>query len=56
MGGGCQGCAASSVTLRQGVHAAFRKASPYLGSILDETDHSAGKNPFFNQLPPGMEA
>lgn len=55
MGGGCQGCAASSITLRQGVHAAFREAAPYLGAILDETDHAAGKNPFFRSVPTGME-
>ncbi len=55
MGGGCQGCAASAVTLRQGVHTAFRKAVPQMGAILDETDHAAGKNPFFSEMPAGME-
>lgn len=55
MGGGCQGCAASTITLRQGVHTAFRKAVPEVGAILDETDHAAGKNPFFKDLPQGME-
>ena len=54
MGGGCQGCAASTITLRQGVHTAFRNAVPEVGAILDETDHAAGKNPFFKDLPPGM--
>lgn len=55
MGGGCQGCAASTITLRQGVHTSFRKAVPEVGAILDETDHAAGKNPFFKDLPQGME-
>lgn len=56
MGGGCQGCAASSITLRQGVETSFRKAVPQLGALLDETDHTAGNNPFFTDLPAGMRA
>lgn len=54
MGGGCQGCAASAITLRQGIHTAFRNAVPQLGGIFDETDHTAGTNPFYSELPPGM--
>jgi Fe-S cluster biogenesis protein NfuA len=56
MGGGCQGCAASTITLREGVHKAFRDAAPQVGAILDETDHTAGSNPFYRNLPAGMEA
>ncbi|MCC6145200.1 MAG: NifU family protein [Candidatus Hydrogenedentes bacterium] len=54
MGGGCQGCAASSITLRSGVERAFREAVPMLGAVLDQTDHTAGTNPFFTALPVGM--
>lgn len=54
MGGGCQGCAASTITLRQGIHTAFRKAVPQLGAIYDETDHSAGTNPFYDEIPAEM--
>ncbi|MBN1517256.1 NifU family protein [Candidatus Sumerlaeota bacterium] len=54
MGGGCQGCAASRITLKQGVHAAFRAAVPELGGIFDSTNHAAGTNPFFASLPGGM--
>ncbi len=54
MMGGCQGCAASDVTLRQGIYEAFRGAVPQIGAILDNTDHSAGKNPFYTQMPAGM--
>ncbi len=54
MGGGCQGCAASTITLRRGVEGAFRKAVPMLGAVLDETDHTAGTNPYFSELPAGM--
>lgn len=56
MGGGCQGCAASSVTLRQGVETTFRTVAPYMGALLDETDHTAGENPYFKSLPAGMGA
>lgn len=54
MGGGCQGCAASTITLRAGVEGAFRNAVPALGAVLDETDHMAGTNPFFKELPAEM--
>ena len=52
--GGCQGCAASTITLTQGVHEMFRDAVPQLGAILDVTDHGAGTNPFYSELPAGM--
>lgn len=55
MGGGCQGCAMSSLTLRQGVERAFRDAVPGLGAVLDETDHAAGMNPYFKEAPAGLE-
>ena len=54
MGGGCQGCAASTITLKQGIHAAFRDAVPQVGAIIDDTDHSAGENPYFQEIPQGM--
>ena len=47
MGGGCQGCSAADLTLKQGIHSAFRKAAPYVGAIYDETDHAAGLNPYY---------
>ncbi len=56
MMGGCQGCAASTITLKQGIHQAFREAVPQIGAILDETDHAAGTNPYYSELPPGMSA
>jgi len=54
MGGGCHGCAASTITLRSGIEGAFRGAVPELGAVLDETDHTSGTNPFFKELPAGM--
>ncbi|MBI2027727.1 MAG: NifU family protein [Deltaproteobacteria bacterium] len=47
LGGGCQGCASSVATLKQGVEIALRKAVPGLGDIHDVTDHESGKNPYF---------
>jgi Fe/S biogenesis protein NfuA len=47
MGGGCQGCAMSRMTLRQGVERMVRQAVPEITVIHDITDHSSGENPFF---------
>lgn len=47
MTGGCQGCAMSRMTLRQGVERMVRKAVPEVTVIHDVTDHASGSNPFF---------
>lgn len=47
MGGGCQGCGMSSITLKHGVEQAFRKGIPNLGTVYDTTDHAAGQNPYY---------
>jgi Fe/S biogenesis protein NfuA len=46
-GGGCQGCAAVDVTLKQGVETAIRNAVPSIQAIVDVTDHQAGANPYY---------
>jgi Fe/S biogenesis protein NfuA len=46
-GGGCQGCAAVDVTLKQGVETAVRSAVPSISAIVDVTDHDAGVNPYY---------
>jgi Fe/S biogenesis protein NfuA len=46
-GGGCQGCAAVDVTLKQGVETAVRAAVPAVSAIVDVTDHEAGVNPYY---------
>ncbi|MBA3586537.1 MAG: NifU family protein [Chloroflexi bacterium] len=46
-GGGCQGCSAVSVTLKQGVETAVRAAVPAITAIVDVTDHGAGENPYY---------
>ena len=49
MSGGCQGCAASSVTLRQGFEVIVRRVAPEIVDIVDATDHTAGKKPFYQR-------
>ncbi len=47
MGGGCQGCALSRMTLRQGVERMLREAVPEITELHDVTDHALGENPYF---------
>lgn len=47
MGGGCQGCAASKMTMKHGVESAIREVCPQVGDIIDVTDHTAGANPYY---------
>lgn len=47
MRGGCQGCAMSRMTLRQGVERMIREAVPEIVGIEDVTDHATGENPYF---------
>jgi Fe/S biogenesis protein NfuA len=47
MGGGCQGCAMSRLTLSQGIETALRDAIPELEGVVDITDHASGVNPFY---------
>lgn len=50
MSGGCQGCAASQLTLRGGVERVLRAALPELRDIVDVTDHGAGARPFYGDM------
>jgi len=47
MSGGCQGCAASKVTLRQGFEVMVHRVAPEIVDIVDTTDHAAGTKPFY---------
>lgn len=47
MNGGCQGCAASAATLRQGIERIVREAVPEIQEIVDVTDHASGINPYY---------
>ena len=48
LGGGCQGCGAADVTLKQGIERAIRDLAPSVGEILDTTDHASGRNPYYS--------
>lgn len=47
MGGGCQGCALSAATLREGIQVAIKDAIPEVTEIIDVTDHDAGESPYY---------
>jgi Fe-S cluster biogenesis protein NfuA len=47
MSGGCQGCASSQVTLRQGFEVMLKRVAPEIEEIVDTTNHAAGKKPFY---------
>lgn len=47
LGGGCQGCGAADMTLKQGIKKSIRETIPEVGEILDATDHAAGRNPYY---------
>ena len=49
MSGGCQGCAASTLTLRSGFEVMVRRVAPEIREIVDTTDHAAGATPFYRQ-------
>ena len=48
MGGGCQGCAMSAATLREGITAMINQALPEVTQVIDVTDHDAGENPYYS--------
>jgi len=47
LGGGCQGCGAADMTLKQGIEKSIRERIPEVGEVLDTTDHAAGRNPYY---------
>lgn len=47
MGGGCQGCAMSKATLKQGIEVAIKQNVPEIANVYDVTDHQQGANPFY---------
>jgi Fe-S cluster biogenesis protein NfuA len=49
MEGGCQGCSASTVTLRQGVEVVVKKHVREIRDIVDVTDHASGSNPYLTR-------
>lgn len=47
MGGGCQGCSVSAMTLRDGISRTIREHLPEVTEVIDVTDHDAGENPYY---------
>ena len=45
-GGGCQGCSAIDVTLKQGVEKTLREHVPELARVVDQTDHSQAEGAY----------
>jgi Fe/S biogenesis protein NfuA len=45
--GGCQGCGAADITLKQGIERMILGAVPDIRAVQDATDHAAGKNPYY---------
>lgn len=46
-GGGCQGCSAVNITLKDGVEKRLLEAVPELNGVRDETDHSVTDHAYF---------
>ena len=46
-GGGCQGCSAVDMTLKQGVEVTLKQQIPELSQVIDDTDHSYTNNAFY---------
>jgi Fe/S biogenesis protein NfuA len=56
MGGGCQGCAISQMTLKDGIEKIITEEVPEIKQVLDNTDHTSGENPYYaNQPQAGRE-
>jgi Fe/S biogenesis protein NfuA len=47
MGGGCQGCAVSAMTLREGIARSIKDAIPEVSEVVDITEHELGENPYY---------
>jgi len=46
-GGGCQGCSAIDVTLKQGVETTLKQHIPELARVVDQTDHTQAEGAYF---------
>jgi|SRR5690625_3318972 len=55
-GGGCQGCAASTVTLKHGVERTLLDSVEGLQGVRDDTDHASGTNPYYTSTGSGSSS
>lgn len=52
LGGGCQGCAAATLTLHNAIEEMLDKEfGDLVEEVVDTTDHEAGTNPYYDTLP-----
>jgi Fe/S biogenesis protein NfuA len=47
LSGGCQGCAMSQMTLKQGIETTLLEEVTELTRVVDVTDHGGGENPYY---------
>ncbi|PIU66805.1 MAG: hypothetical protein COS85_03315 [Armatimonadetes bacterium CG07_land_8_20_14_0_80_59_28] len=47
IGGGCQGCAMSQMTLKNGIETLIKENIPEITEVLDVTDHAERRNPYY---------
>jgi Fe/S biogenesis protein NfuA len=48
LGGGCQGCASATFTLKQGIESVITTDVPEIEHVVDETDHESGSQPYYS--------
>ena len=48
MGGGCQGCSMSAMTLTEGIKKMILESIPAVREVVDATNHAQGENPFYS--------
>lgn len=53
-GGGCHGCGAADLTLKQGIERILREHVPEIKGVRDVTDHATGENPFYARADTGI--
>ena len=46
--GGCQGCASSKATLKDGIEQIVKRNFPMIEEVIDLTDHDSGENPYYS--------
>lgn len=46
LGGGCHGCSAANMTLKEGIERVIMEKIPEVVQVVDVTDHSVGDNPY----------
>lgn len=47
LGGGCQGCASASFTLKEGIEKVIVAEVPEIEQVVDETNHASGDQPYY---------